>query len=252
VRMLLSRKRNEFCRRPLFSIGVATLAVACLASFGERAALAQSQHSQNAATHGVAVVDISYVFKNHNRFRAAMEGMKKDMEVIETNLKAKRDQVAKIEEERNKFNPGVEQYKQLDAQLARQMAEFNLEMTGLRKDFLDREAKEYYKTYLEVVDAVGMYAQQRNIGLVIRFNGDPVDPNRREDVLREINKPVVFQNRIDITPEVLQLLNRDAGVAPLPVGTQPGAQPGAQPGVRPGLPSAGQARQPGNTMLPPR
>jgi Skp family chaperone for outer membrane proteins len=102
------------------------------------------------------------------------------------------------------------------------MAEFNLEMTGLRKDFLDREAKEYYKTYLEVVDAVGVYAQQRNIGLVIRFNGDPVDPNRREDVLREINKPVVFQNRIDITPEVLQLLNRD--VAARPAGAQPGAQ----------------------------
>jgi len=167
--------------------------------------------------------------------------MKKDMEGIETNLKAKRDQVAKIEEERNKFNPGVEQYKQLDAQLARQMAEFNLEMTGLRKDFLDREAKEYYKTYLEVVDAVGMYAQQRNIGLVIRFNGDPVDPNRREDVLREINKPVVFQNRIDITPEVLQLLNRDtvarAPGAPQPGGMQPGGvQPGGlQPGgVQPG------------------
>jgi Skp family chaperone for outer membrane proteins len=234
--MLLARKQTLIGKRPLFSIAI--VAAAVMLSFasldGRSSVFGQSQHSQNAATHGVAVVDISYIFKNHARFRAAMEGMKKEMETIEVQLKGKRDQVAKIEEERNKFNPGTDQYKQLDDQLARNMAEFNLEMTRLRKDFLDREAKEYYKTYLEVVDAVGLYATQRNIGLVIRFNGDAVDPNRREDVLREINKPVVFQNRIDITPEVLQLLNRD--VANRPAGAQPG-MPGA-PG--------------GGSMLPPR
>ena len=65
---------------------------------------------------------------------------------------------------------------------------------------MEREAKVYYQTYLEVVDAVNYYAKRQNIGLVLRFNGEPVDPNRREDVLREINKPVVMQDQIDITP----------------------------------------------------
>ena len=73
-------------------------------------------------------------------------------------------------------------------------------MGKLRKDFMEREAKVYYQTYLEVVDAVKYYAKRHNIGLVMRFNGEPVDPNRRDDVLREINKPVVMQDQIDITP----------------------------------------------------
>ncbi len=255
MRMLSSRKQISIRKRPLLSIA---LALVCLASAGP--AFGQSQHSQNAATHGVAVVDISYIFKSHNRFRASMDSMKKDMETIEANLKVKRDAIAKIEESRNQFQVGTEQYKQADAQLARQMAEFNLEMTGLRKDFLDREAKEYYKTYLEVVDAVKMYAERHNLGLVIRFNGDPVDPNRREDVLSEIIKPVVFQNLIDITPEVLQMVNRET-IAPAPInnqripgtaGGQPGGggiQPGGiQPGVQPNVP---RQATPG-TMLPPR
>ena len=89
------------------------------------------------------------------------------------------------------------------------MAEFNLKMGKLRKEFLEREAKVYYQTYLEVVDAVKYYAKRQNIGLVLRFNGEPVDPNRRDDVLREINKPVVVQDQIDITPDMLALLNRD-------------------------------------------
>ncbi len=64
------------------------------------------------------------------------------------------------------------------------------------------------------------YAQRHDIGLVLRFNGDKVDLNRREDVLREINKSVVFQNQVDITPDILALINRDAGAAPQ-MGTRP-------------------------------
>ena len=110
----------------------------------------------------------------------------------------------------------------MDEQLARDMSEFNLKMTKIRKEFLEREAKVYYQTYLEVSQAVGVYAQRHDIGLVIRFNGEPVDPNKREDVLREINKPVVFQNQVDITPDVLALINRD-GCRPLDHGYPTGS-----------------------------
>jgi hypothetical protein len=82
------------------------------------------------------------------------------------------------------------------------------------------------------VEAIGYYAKRHNIGLVIRFNGEPVDPNRREDVLREINKPVPWQDNIDITPDVLAILNRDQNAI----------------GARPNVPGA----QPGGTQLPPR
>lgn len=188
-----------------------TAAAAALSLVGFAAsAPAQNPAGANAAKHGIAVVDISYIFKKHDRFRATMESMKTEMESTEAELKADRDKIAQLEERKNSYNAGSAEYKQLDEELARQMAEFNLKMTRLRKSFLEREAKVYYQTYLEVADAVKYYATQQNIGLVIRFNGEPVDPARREDVLREINKPVVFQNQVDITPDILLLLNRDA------------------------------------------
>jgi len=63
----------------------------------------------------------------------------------------------------------------------------------------------------------------------LRFNGDPPDPNNRDDVLREINKPVVYQNGIDITPDVLADLNRSAA----PGGVLPQAiRPTSVPGLR--------------------
>jgi Skp family chaperone for outer membrane proteins len=201
-----------------------TAATAVLLSVVGIATLAQAQNpaGANAQKHGVAVVDVSYIFENHARFRAAKETMKKEIEAADAQVKADRDRLAQLEEQRNAYNSGSPEYKQADEELARSMAELNLKMGKLRKEFVEREAKVYYQTYLEVTDAVKYYAQRHDIGMVVRFNGARVDANRREDVLREINKSVVFQNQIDITPDVLALLNRDATAAPAST-----ARPGA-------------------------
>jgi Skp family chaperone for outer membrane proteins len=181
---------------------------------------AQNAAGANAAKHGVAVVDIGYIFKKHDRFRLTMEQMKKDMEAIEQELKADRDKVAETDQKRDAYNVGSLEYKQLDEEGARMKAEFNLKMTRLRKEVLEREAKVYYQTYLEVSDAVSYYAKRQDIGLVLRFNGEPTDSNRREEVLQAINRPVVFQNQVDITPDIISILNREQTATPPRTGSQ--------------------------------
>ena len=206
---------------------LSTIVSVAIASIATPVVAQQSQGaspSANASRFGIAVVDVSYIFKNLQQFRGAMDGMKKEMEAAEGQLKAERDSVQAKEEQRQQYNPGSPEFKQLDEQIARAKADFNLKAGRIRKDFLEREAKVYYQTYLQVNNAVQHYAQQHNIGLVLRFNGDATDPNRRESVLQAINKPVVVQNNIDITPDVLALLNRGGnagGVAP--TATRPAA-----------------------------
>lgn len=185
------------------------------------AAVAQQQNpaGSNSSRFNIAVVDVSYVFKNYQQFRTSMDAMKEEMTSAEGQLKSERDQVQSRESERADFKVGSPEFKKLDEDIARLKAEFNLKAGRIRKDFLEREAKVYYQTYLEVSNIVKYYAQQHDIGLVLRFNGDQIDPNRRESVLRAINDPIVNQNNIDITPDILALLNRNnesasGGVAP--------------------------------------
>ena len=220
---------------------IAMAATAALTMIGYLYAQAPNPAGANASKYNIAVVDISYIFKKHERFKSTMDAMKKEMETIETELKADREKIALQEQERNKYNVGSAEYKKMDEDIARQMADFNLKMGKLRKDFLEREAKVYYQTYLEVVDAVKYYAKRQNIGLVLRFNGEPVDPNRRDDVLREINKPVVVQDQIDITPDVLVLINRDPQ-------NSPGATPAAQSATQPS--TATRPPQPFQSQIP--
>ncbi len=168
----------------------------------------QSGPSANAARYGYAVVDVTYIFKNYAKFNQQMEGMKGAMESADAQLKADRDTVAGKEQAREQYNPGSPEFKQVDEEIARLKAEFQLKAGKIRRDFLEKEAQVYYSTFMEVSNAVQYYAQQHSIGMVLRFNGDSIDPNNREDILRAINKPVVFQNNVDITPDVLALLNR--------------------------------------------
>lgn len=79
---------------------------------------------------------------------------------------------------------------------------------------MEQEGKLYYKVSLEIDDAVKLIATRNNIALVLKFNGDDVDANDRNDILRNINKPIVyFDKNMDITPFVLQELNRSANIA---------------------------------------
>lgn len=183
-------------------------------------ALSQSQESANAQKYGVAVVDINYIFKNHTKFRESMDAMKEDFKTVDGQLKASQQKIVAAQEQKKNFNPGSEEFKQLDEQIVRMNATLQVEVTQKRKELVEREAEIYYNTYVQVDQAITYYAQRQGLGLVLRFNGEPADKNNRESILRSINKTVHFQNQVDITPDVLMLLNRSQQAARPQAGAQ--------------------------------
>jgi Skp family chaperone for outer membrane proteins len=166
-----------------------------------------------------------------------MEQMKAQMKQIEDQLKAERDEIAKqevaLQDTAKQFSTTSPQYREKDEQLARAKADFNLKMNSLRKDLMTKESQVYFQTYRQVNAAVTAYAKQRKIGLVLRFNGDTPNADNRGDIIKAINNPIWYQDNIDITREVLTIVN---GGAPAPVnaGTQ---APAATVGTRPTSPT---------------
>lgn len=185
-------------------------------------AFADRPEAANVSKYGVAVVDVGYVFDNHQAFTAAMNAMKDEMKKIEDSLKAKRDAIAKKEAELVQLGETVAttspQYRQAEEQLARAKADFNLQMQSLRKDLMTKESQVYFKTYQQVSNAVTAFARQRNIGLVLRFNGDQPNPDNRGDIIKAINNPIWYQDNIDITRHVLDIVNGTAPTVQRPSG----------------------------------
>jgi Skp family chaperone for outer membrane proteins len=111
------------------------------------------------------------------------------------------------------FKPGTPDYAKLEEEITHAQANFQASAALQQKDIMERESKVYLQVYKEVADAVQYHAQRRGMTLVLRFNGDPVEGANRESILREINKPIVYNVReADITPDVLDDLNRTSSV----------------------------------------
>lgn len=179
------------------------------------AADVQAQKGAAGPAPAVGIVDISYIFKNYQRFQQQMEGMKTDAEAAKAQITKERERITKLMEQLKTLKAGTREYNTMEEDITHQQADFNAKAALQQKDFLERESKVYLNVYREVADAVAYQAQRRGMTLVLRFNGDPVDGSSRESVLRDINKPIVHYSReADITPDVLSDLNRAGAVPP--------------------------------------
>jgi len=162
------------------------------------------------------VIDVGYIFKNHARFKQAMDKMKDEVMQAENALKAERDRINSLMETLKGFNVGTPEYKKLEAEVAKAQGDFSVNAQLQKKDFMDREAKVYLQVYNEIERAVSQFARDNGIAVVHRFDGDPVDSADRNRILGSITKPIVYYDpQIDITPDVLRMLN-GAAVAGAP------------------------------------
>ena len=212
--------------------------VAVLMASSMTASQALAQQPQAAAIGPVAIIDMSYIFKNHARFKAMSDRMRQEVLAAEEKLKQRRTEIEALMKQTEGFKRDSPDYKQLDTEITRKKIDLNAEVAMQKKDFVEREAKMYFNVYQEVLDAVTYFSEQNRISLVLRFNGDPTEVGDPQDILKQLNKSVVYYHKsIDITPYILRDLNRGgAGTGPHgpPVPNTTGARPNTGVPGRPG------------------
>ena len=49
------------------------------------------------------------------------------------------------------------------------------------------------------------------ISMVLRFDSSPIDRENRGDVIKGVNRAVVYHNNLDLTDHVIQALNANGG-----------------------------------------
>lgn len=164
----------------------------------------------------VALVDIGHVFKNHPRVKQQVEAMKADLGDYEKEVVASRQDLSKQREKMLKFAVGSPEYKQVEEQIAHNVSDLQVRDQLKKKEVLEREAKIYYDAYNEVLDHVSRLSNEYGISLVIRFDSQPIEPTDRNSVQAGVNRNVVFQRNLDLTPMVLERLGASAATAEAP------------------------------------
>ena len=157
---------------------------------------------------------MSKIFQNHDGFKRAMEGMKEEVKQYEETLRARHQALAKKKEELAGFRPGTREYVTRERAIADETAKLSVDTQLKKKEFLEREARVYYRIYEEVTRAIQEYATRSGISLVLRYNGQKMNPEDRNSVLAGVNRAIVYQNNLDITADIIDRLNRLARTRP--------------------------------------
>jgi Skp family chaperone for outer membrane proteins len=157
----------------------------------------------------IALLDVAYIFKYHTRFKAMMAEWKRECERAETETRTQKNAIVQLGERLQEYRSDSPEYKELEARFLKRQADFTAKLQLRKRDLARREAKIWCGVYKEICDATNYYMQQHDVGVVLRFSGEPVDPDQVDSVRDLILRPVVaYRSDLDITPAILRDLNR--------------------------------------------
>jgi Skp family chaperone for outer membrane proteins len=196
--------------------------IICLASvalgvgllLGERVSVSQEQARPAAAAalpHQVGLIDMAHVFKEYTKFKALSDALKADVEGVDNEAKGLVQALQQMQARLTSgtLAQGSQEYADLESEILTKATELESFRKVKQREFLRKEADIYKTVYLEVQDAVKMYANYHKYTLIMRFNRDKVESAEDpQAIIQSMNRPVVFhQTRDDLTDPILKYLN---------------------------------------------
>ncbi len=177
----------------------------------------------------VALLDVNALFKGDDDFKRQTAMMKIDADAAAAKLKQEAESIKAAAEELNKLTVGSPEHTKLRDELFKRQATLQARVQTQKQDFVQREAKIFNSVYHRISAAVVKYAKEKKLNLVLKFNGEPVNESKPEDILRNINNPVVWHSdNLDITPAIAAQL-QTAGEKAKEVGRSNAAVPQGVP-----------------------
>jgi Skp family chaperone for outer membrane proteins len=190
-----------------------TVLVGSMVLAGVMVAAAQAQDAARRVPD-IALIDVGKLFKNNPEFKQQMEGLQKRVSQAETNFKKERDSIKGMVDQLAALKSGTPEYDDLERQVAKRQSDLNVAIQLQRKEFLKQEAQIYYRVYQQIQTAVDSFAARNGIAAVLKFNSDQPDQEKPDEILRDLNKPVLWYNpQLDITERIRQMVE-SGGAAP--------------------------------------
>lgn len=163
--------------------------------------------SQLSAQQNVVVVDMGRIFREHTAFKNAINSLQKEVEAFKGTIQQDRTTIQTESETLVAMDKSTPAFKAKEESLAKLAAEMQVNHKIKNREFMEREAKVYYQTYVQVLNTIQSFCRQNNVTLVIRFTSDPIDASNRTSVLAGVNNIVVYQDRRDITATIIETIN---------------------------------------------
>jgi Skp family chaperone for outer membrane proteins len=173
-----------------------------------------SATSPAAAQTRVAIVDIGTIFKGHPVFTQQLDALRQDAETFKSSSVQLQQQLMQKAEVLKQYQPGSAEFKEAESSLAQESAAMEVEQRNKMRTLMQAEAQLHFDTYAAVNEIIAEYCDAQNIQLVLRYNGDPIDPKAPNTIMQRVNGSIIYHApHKDITPQILAAIVQKTGTA---------------------------------------
>jgi hypothetical protein len=176
------------------------------AAEGNKDVKAQGLDDKSRATK-VATLDLAGTFKVHRGYLERTAQMKKDVAVAEEALKVRQNAVARMNDKLATLAKNSDEHRALAIEIVRAANELKTDAELKKKEFMEKESRIYIEVLDEVMAHVRTYAVAHQIGLVMRTSRGELDRSDPQEVLKELNKSILYDAGVDITADIIALVN---------------------------------------------
>lgn len=169
--------------------------------------------AQEAKSGIVAVLDVAKVFKENRGFESRMQSIKSTADQLKASIQQKQEAIKQEAGGLKNYEIGSPERNQMEAALEQKQAALRTEARQAEMDLLTKEAKIYYETYQQMQGVLTSLSSEFGISLVLRFDGEEIDPTNRGEVIKGVNRAIVYQQGLDLTSMVIKKMGSDQAAA---------------------------------------
>jgi Skp family chaperone for outer membrane proteins len=168
----------------------------------------------------VAVMNLAYVVKSYNKWKTFQTDYKARLDEFDKKLKPQKDQYEEFEKDLKKADVDAGTRKEIEKKMRDTEHALKEQAEEYKQILADFEGESFKTIYSDVNNMAERYAKSHGIELVMHFNDGTTEDqlNATGNIGRKMGLgalfPVYVTPGMDISKEVLALLNKEAASAP--------------------------------------
>lgn len=158
----------------------------------------------------VALLNADKVIKQYPGLQDRLQPVRQDVVEMDKAAQLKQVELETTQRQLQRTQPGTPDFEKLQVLLVKLQTELRQFIDRERRNIAKREAVIYADAFREMEEEVKTICKARGIKLVIRQVDASLNDERPEEVLKAINRAILYDDNLDITEEVMTALKKRA------------------------------------------